>query len=413
MDITPEHLVGLFPAPTPQDSKYTRGVVGLVTGTQEYPGAGILSASAAASCGAGYVRYSGPPEARMALLMNHPEIVLSARPGQRIDAWVVGSGFPGLFRTETSDDKDRGADVISILSSLDDMDSFAVVDAGALEAFAVADFEPRNCARCVITPHQGEVERLLHLLGDELPAHYPEQNRTATALYLAQKLGCTVVFKGARTVVAGVDGTMFTCPEATHWLATAGSGDVLAGIMGAMIALNAAKLQDKPEMLSQVAAAAVCVHSLAAGMVSEDIYSMHEWMHSHESDGLDDDEDDFDESDDDAEFSKQISELRQLMGIPEIPDSTDASVSLGHGSDDAPESSDGEASDIPDEELAEGHQIILTDLIRALPHAMLILRYTGDDIMDTLNPQNPDEFGQFGGVGGYPGFPFRFGGPLQ
>ncbi|MFD0705408.1 NAD(P)H-hydrate dehydratase [Alloscardovia venturai] len=282
MQFLPEHLDGLFEVPCPDDSKYTRGVVGLITGTDEYPGAGVLSVSAAASCGIGYVRYNGPAAAVNALLITHPEVVFTACAENHVDAWVVGSGFSGIY-----DNGDcRSDEIRQILTSKDDElhknVPYVVVDAGALETYAVmamnGELDADQRARCVLTPHTGEAERLCTVLGLDMSRDYIESHREVSATVIAHKLGCTVVLKGSPTIVASHDGTAYELPPATHWLATAGTGDLLAGIMGATIASNASRLREGKVNLARVAAAAVCVHSYAAGLSAFDMTSMEEWL---------------------------------------------------------------------------------------------------------------------------------------
>ncbi|WP_418968929.1 NAD(P)H-hydrate dehydratase [Alloscardovia omnicolens] len=282
MQLTVEHLAGLFPEPLASDSKYTRGIVGLITGSDEYPGAGVLSTCAAASCGAGYVRYSGPDRVVQTLLGLHPEVVFSASPDHRVDAWVLGSGYGGLYGANDV----RGTQIRHILSHLDQ--AYAVVDAGALESFATMELTPQQRSHCVITPHMGEAARLYTVLGERVYADQLANNPEYAAAYMARQLGCTVVLKGAQTVVACADGTSFVCPPATHRLATAGTGDVLAGLMGGMLALHAQMIQAGEVELARVAAAAVCVHSYAAGLAAHDTEEMDEWLgrtrrsaHSH------------------------------------------------------------------------------------------------------------------------------------
>lgn len=253
---TDEHLHGLFTPPSAQDSKYTRGVVGLVTGSEEYPGAGVLSVSAAASCGAGYVRYSGSSTVVQALLGLHPEVVFSASSHNHVDCWVLGSGYADARSNPLIDEIIRNLDA-----------QYAVIDAGALEGFTTMDLSDEQRAHCVLTPHTGEAARVFSALGHARSAQECADNPEDTAQSLARLLGCTMVLKGAQTVVS--DGCeTFVCPPATHWLATAGTGDVLAGLMGGVIAQHAQELRAQQYNLVRIAAAAVRVHSVAAHIAS-------------------------------------------------------------------------------------------------------------------------------------------------
>lgn len=141
---------GMLQAPDSQDSKYTRGVVGLMTGSERYPGAGVLSASAALRAGAGYVRYVGPDIVARLLLQRHPEAVIGEG---RADCWVIGSGLQGLGTGSRADQMralldpaalhDGDEDVADLLERLEPSDAvdgaaapaIRVVDAGALVDF--------------------------------------------------------------------------------------------------------------------------------------------------------------------------------------------------------------------------------------------------------------------------------------
>lgn len=303
MLFAPDKVEGMFPAPGPHDSKYTRGVVGLITGTDEYPGAGVLSVSAASMCGVGYVRASLPYESRLAVLANHPEVVLSATSEHKPDAWAVGSGFVGL-----ADDDARSREIRRILEITSQRQWYVVVDAGALETFAtlpsdVLTDEART--RCVVTPHTGEAQRLFSVLGVEASRGQIEHNREFYALLLAQKLECTVVLKGSPTFVADWTGCAYELPPATHWLATAGTGDVLAGIMGAVVALNHERLKLGEISLADAAAAAVIVHSFAAGQAAYDMSTIREWYLGRSTSGKEH-----------ADFTTNFSLVEMIACIP-------------------------------------------------------------------------------------------------
>ncbi|WP_018143166.1 ADP-dependent NAD(P)H-hydrate dehydratase [Alloscardovia criceti] len=274
--LTARQISGVFPQPGAEDSKYTRGVVGLITGSEQYPGAGILSVSAASSAGVGYVRYNGPEASVRTLLGLFPEVVFSASADDGVDAWVLGSGFAGIY----SDDDPRSQEIRTVLTragtrtdthvALHTSQPYMVVDAGALESFATLTIDDTTRQRCILTPHTGEAGRLCTVLGLTVDRTYIEVHRAEVALYLAEKLHCTVVLKGARTLIASYSGELVECPPATHWLATAGTGDCLAGIMGALFALNHHALCDGMASPVHVAAGAVCVHSLSAGLAARD-----------------------------------------------------------------------------------------------------------------------------------------------
>jgi hydroxyethylthiazole kinase-like uncharacterized protein yjeF len=205
----------LLPVPDPDAHKYTRGVVGVRAGSRRYPGAAVLCVSGASSGLAGMVRYdpstgSGQAgEAASLVHQRHPEVVVGAG---RVQSWVVGSG--------------GGADVEAALkSSLDDGVPL-VVDADAL-----AHVQGPLGVPTLLTPHAGELARLL---GVERRAVEAEQLRSARAA--ASRFAAVVLLKGRHTLVASPDGRVRVTTAGPPWLATAGSGDVLAGLCGALLA---------------------------------------------------------------------------------------------------------------------------------------------------------------------------------
>lgn len=231
-----ENTAALRRAPAADDDKYSRGVVALRTGSDEYPGAAVLGVEAAWRAGAGFVRYLGP--AADAVLARRPETVLSGHGAVRADAWVIGSG---------TDPAHRSTDEEHALRALLAGDVPVVVDAGALDLVIGAT------APIIATPHAGEFARLCAALGLAADAEL-------TAM--ADALGATILLKGSRTRVAAPGEAVIALPQATAWLATAGTGDVLAGILGALIAANPGW------PLNEVGAAAAALHDLAARIAS-------------------------------------------------------------------------------------------------------------------------------------------------
>jgi hydroxyethylthiazole kinase-like uncharacterized protein yjeF len=220
-------VAALLPVPAHETDKYARGVVGIACGSERYPGAGILAFGSALHSGAGAVRYSGPPAVRAEILRRWPEALLEApMPSNagRVQAWVCGSGFP----TDGDDNgEERTWQVIE--SGLP-----AVLDAGALAHLGEAgDHRGHHFSeRLVLTPHAGEAARLLGADRREIEAH-----RLETVRRLAETYGVTVLLKGTTTLIAAPGGeTVRTNPTGTPELATAGSGDVLAGLIGGLLA---------------------------------------------------------------------------------------------------------------------------------------------------------------------------------
>jgi hydroxyethylthiazole kinase-like uncharacterized protein yjeF len=200
--------------PTGADDKYSRGVLGMRTGSEAYPGAAVLGVEAAWRTGLGMVRYLGPEHPTALVLARRPETVTA---DGRVQAWVIGSGTDAAVRT--------ASDTAALRGLLSDTDP-VVVDAGALDLAAEAT-APR-----ILTPHDREHARLRAALG---LGHTPT-DRVVAARETAEATGAVVLLKGAVTVVAAPDGWAATVEAGTPWLATAGTGDVLAGIIGALVA---------------------------------------------------------------------------------------------------------------------------------------------------------------------------------
>lgn len=246
---------GIVSAPKTTDDKYSRGVVGFVTGSLEYPGAAVLGVSAAYRAGVGMVRYVGPETVSHHVLERRPEVVLGAG---RVSSWVIGSGIDEMSRTEESTAAMRLA-----LAS----DVSVVVDAGALDL--VPALEQRD--RVVITPHSGELSRLMTTVTGQESQWTRDailEDPRAAAARAANALGVVVCLKGHVTHIAALDNDVLTelaVTSPTTWLATAGTGDVLAGIMGAVIATFR---PESAQELARCAAAAAFVHGRAASVAS-------------------------------------------------------------------------------------------------------------------------------------------------
>lgn len=201
-------VAALLPRPAADAHKYTRGVVGVRAGSAAYPGAAVLSVAGAACGLAGMVRYDGDPAALDQVRAAHPEVV---GPG-RVQAWVVGSG---------SDDGAEDAVRRSVADGVP-----LVVDADALAFAGLTRGRP-----AVLTPHAGELARMLDVERADVEARWLEHARRAARTYDA-----VVLLKGRHTVVARPDGRVRVTTTGTPWLATAGAGDVLGGLIGALLA---------------------------------------------------------------------------------------------------------------------------------------------------------------------------------
>ena len=239
-------LSTLLRNPVAEDDKYSRGVVGFVTGSTSYPGAAILGVTAAMRTGVGMVRWIGPESVARMLLEVRPEVVIQ---DGRAQAWVVGSGVSADLTDEQA---------VAVQSHLVDA-AYAVIDAGALE---FVDFKTLS-TEAILTPHAGELSRLLARLGENWSRDAVENSPIEAAKLAALKTGQLVLLKGSVTTIADPAGNSWQTPPANPALATAGSGDVLAGILGALMASNFAKLESGVITLAQLAMAGCLLHARA------------------------------------------------------------------------------------------------------------------------------------------------------
>lgn len=223
----------LVPRPDPVSHKYARGVVGLRTGSEQYPGAALLSVAGASVGFAGMVRYVGTAAEKVCIA--HPEVV--AGPG-RVQSWVVGSG--------------GGDDAADALAAALAEDVPVVVDADALAHVSRPIGVP-----AVLTPHAGELARMLGVRRAEVEARQLHHVRRAAREYEA-----IVLLKGRRTLIARPDGRVRVNTTGVPWLATAGAGDVLAGLIGSLAAAGM-------EMYD-AASLGAWLHGAAAAMASSE-----------------------------------------------------------------------------------------------------------------------------------------------
>ncbi|GAA4539821.1 NAD(P)H-hydrate dehydratase [Streptomyces collinus] len=212
-----EDVARLLPVPRAESDKYRRGVVGIAAGSARYPGAAVLAVSGALRGGAGAVRYVGP--AGDAVIARFPETLVSdqgPKHAGRVQAWVVGPG--------AGDDAATVAEVLTV-------DVPVLIDADGLR-LADAEVVRGRRAPTLMTPHAGEAAALLGVDRGEV-----EGGRLAAVRELARRYGATVLLKGSTTLVADSGGgAVRVNPTGTGWLATAGSGDVLSGLGGSLLA---------------------------------------------------------------------------------------------------------------------------------------------------------------------------------
>jgi hydroxyethylthiazole kinase-like uncharacterized protein yjeF len=257
-------LARLLPHPRRTDDKYRRGVLGVVAGSTRYPGAAVLTVLAAVRAGAGMVRFVGPGPLAAEVRARCPEVVASdGRPSAagQVQAWVIG---PGL-----------GTDAVAaaLLADVLATDVPVLVDADGLTL--LAGTEPvRRAAPTLLTPHAGELARMLGVDRAEV-----EAARLDHAVLAARRYGAEVLLKGYTTVVAGPgDEPGWVNGAGCAALATAGSGDVLSGLTGALLAaglpaaaagalgahLHGAAAREAADGAGPVSAASVAEHVPAA-----------------------------------------------------------------------------------------------------------------------------------------------------
>lgn len=274
--------------PEADSHKYSRGVVRIIAGSQRFPGAGLLCVAGASHSGVGMIRLNAPERVENLVLAAHPQIVPDgpALTGT-CDALVLG---PGLDAQKA--DWEAAAQLLE--------NTPAVIDASALEPVCalVKEGKLRLRAHHILTPHDGELARCLNLfagtntgeiagkladkadkpLGKFASQTSPAlQRRIQGAQQLAALTGACVLAKGNRTVVVDAKAQVHTLPAATPWLATAGSGDVLAGLMGGLLALNVragaghvgAPAASAAALAPEIAQLAARLHALAGQLAAE------------------------------------------------------------------------------------------------------------------------------------------------
>jgi hydroxyethylthiazole kinase-like uncharacterized protein yjeF len=247
-----EDIADLLPRPGAESDKYRRGVLGLLAGSDKYTGAALLSTGGAVAGGAGMVRLVTAPNAAAAVRLVHPEVVITELPGirfpddvGRVQAWVAG---PGMGTDEAAADR-LGRVLATNLPVLIDADGLTLLSNHR-------ELLPR-AAPTLLTPHAGELGRLLRADPADVAARRLEHARRAAA-----EFGACVLLKGSTTVVApphDLDPVLVNT-TGTSWLATAGTGDVLAGLAGALLAQGLAA--------PQAALCAAYLHGLAARLAA-------------------------------------------------------------------------------------------------------------------------------------------------
>ncbi len=237
-------VAAAWPVPGPGDDKYSQGVVGVAAGSATYPGAAVLAAGAAVRATSGLVRYAG--HAADVVRGRWPDVIAtgSVTDAGRVQAWVVG---PGIGTGH------EGRDVLRFVLGRG-VPVCADADATTIISRSPDVLDARDPdTPLVLTPHAGEFERLM--------GSPPGADRVAAARAAARKYDAVVLLKGHCTVVAAPDGRALVNTPRGSWLATAGSGDVLSGLIGALLAAGL-----DPWL---AAGAAAHVHSLAGSLAAD------------------------------------------------------------------------------------------------------------------------------------------------
>jgi hydroxyethylthiazole kinase-like uncharacterized protein yjeF len=239
--------------PSELDHKYSRGTLGVITGSAKYPGAAVLSVRAASATGLGVIRFHSNSGLAHLVLHQSPEALVQPGP---VTAWLAGSGI----------DSKKYSDFTTWLRHrwfvlLNRQSVPTILDAGALHLAGSLE-QPT-----LITPHSGELSQLLSQRGVIASAELIESNPLHWAKTASELLAVTILLKGSRTVVAH-DDYLIELPIATPWLATAGSGDVLAGIIGALCATNYIEILNDISRLADIAATGALIHNKAALIAS-------------------------------------------------------------------------------------------------------------------------------------------------
>ncbi|MDQ1651932.1 MAG: ADP-dependent NAD(P)H-hydrate dehydratase / NAD(P)H-hydrate epimerase [Cryptosporangiaceae bacterium] len=232
-----------WPRPRASDDKYTRGVLGIAAGSATYPGSAVLATGGALAGPAGYIRYAGA--AADAVRARHPEVVCtdSTREAGRVQAWVAGSGLGTDIEAEET--------VRHILAT----DLPVLLDADAITLAAQhPEWLRGRAAPTLLTPHEREFARIAGPAGPD---------RVGDVLRAARTFDATFLLKGDRTIVAGPHSpTAYVSASGTPDLGTAGSGDVLSGLAGSLLAAGVPALE--------AGAFAAFAHGLAGRIAAAD-----------------------------------------------------------------------------------------------------------------------------------------------
>jgi ADP-dependent NAD(P)H-hydrate dehydratase / NAD(P)H-hydrate epimerase len=245
----------IIPQPSAESDKYRRGVLGIVAGSSQYTGAAVLATGSAIHGGAGMVRLLSAEAAVTAARQHWPEALMTvadpSHPAEsvtaagRVQAWVAGPGMG------------TGDDAAGLLAAVLASDVPVLVDADGITILSKHRELLDRAAPILVTPHAGELARLTGADRDDI-----EAQRLKHATAAAADLGITVLLKGSTTVIAQPDGAVLVNSTGSAWLATAGSGDVLSGLTGSLLAQGIA-----PHLAAAVGA---YLHGIAGRLAASD-----------------------------------------------------------------------------------------------------------------------------------------------
>lgn len=251
-NLDPDFAAQLLAPPDASSNKYNRGVVGFVTGSNRYPGAAVLGIESAYELGIGMVCYQGPAEVKKLVLSTRPETLMGL---EKAKVLVLGSGISDDEQGEQKTNLD-----IAVSMGLP-----MVIDAGAID---IIDFD-RLTAPSILTPHVKEAERLFLKLGHRRDAKDIAANMSASAQELADLTSQAVLLKGSLSVLAVSSLTPIESGPGSPHLATAGTGDVLAGMIGALMAKFAVSSTITLSTIRDIALVANQLHSEAAEIAAQ------------------------------------------------------------------------------------------------------------------------------------------------
>lgn len=259
-------VAGFVSEPEPSDHKYRRGVVGLAVGSPGYPGAAMLAAGAARIGIAGMATIDAEASVAQQVIARWPDVVSvsdqNAAARARVTAWACGSGWPDSYGAER---------LVAALNT----NAPVVIDAGGVGQLANPQLRAlvnKRAAPTIITPHEGELAGLVEAAGLQAAAFTPDAvGRLAAARAIARELGVVVVLKGGGTVIAAPNGEAVIDTIGGPALAVAGSGDVLAGVIGAVLAhANGPAGALAADEVVPAIAAGIWLHGLAGRLAAHD-----------------------------------------------------------------------------------------------------------------------------------------------